>query len=159
MTSLYNLSEKYKRVLDLRDDGVDEEVIKDTLELLDDEIENKADNYAYIIRETKGQIETIDNEIKRLQELKRSRTNFIKYLQENLFESMERTGKTKFKTSLNSFWIQANPLRLEIESEDNIPTEFFEFKRQVNKKELLEYAKENEIDGVSIKQTKGVRMR
>ena len=159
MSSLYNLKEDYKRVLELQAEGVDEEVIKDTLESIDDAIEDKADNYSYVIREKKGQNDTIDEEIKRLQALKRSNNNLIKLLQENLYEVMKDTGKTKFKTDLNSFWIQKNPMSIDIKYEDNIPEDFYVTERKLQRRDLINYVKNNEIDGVEITQSEGVRIR
>ena len=159
MSSLYNLKEDYKRVLELQAEGVDEAVIKDTLESIDDAIEDKADSYSYVIREKKGQNDTIDEEIKRLQALKRSNNNLIKLLQENLYETMQETGKTKFKTALNIFWIQKNPPTIEVKSEDNIPEKFFKTERKLQRRELINYVKNNEIDGVELTQSEGVRIR
>lgn len=159
MSSLYNLKEDYKRVLELQAEGVDEEVIKDTLESIDDAIEDKADNYSYVIREKKGQNDTIDEEIKRLQALKRSNNNLIKLLQENLYEVMKDTGKTKFKTDLNSFWIQKSPPSIDIKYEDNIPEEFYVTERKLQRRDLINYVKNNEIDGVELTQSEGVRIR
>ena len=159
MSTLYNLKEDYKRVLELQAEGVDEEVIKDTLESIDDAIEDKADSYSYVIREKKGQNDTIDEEIKRLQALKRSNNNLIKLLQENLYEVMKETGKTKFKTALNSFWIQKNPMSIDIKYEDNIPEEFYVTERKLQRRDLINYVKNNEIDGVELTQSEGVRIR
>ena len=159
MSSLYNLKEDYKRVLELQAEGVDEEVIKDTLESIDDAIEDKADSYSYVIREKKGQNDTIDEEIKRLQALKRSNNNLIKLLQENLYEVMKETGKTKFKTDLNSFWIQKSPPSIDIKYEDNIPEEFYVTERKLQRRDLINYVKNNEIDGVELTQSEGVRIR
>ena len=159
MSSLYNLKEDYKRVLELQAEGVDEEVIKDTLESIDDAIEDKADSYSYVIREKKGQNDTIDEEIKRLQALKRSNNNLIKLLQENLYEVMKETGKTKFKTDLNSFWIQKSPPSIDIKYEDNIPEDFYVTERKLQRRDLINYVKNNEIDGVELTQSEGVRIR
>ena len=159
MSSLYNLKEDYKRVLELQAEGVDEEVIKDTLESIDDAIEDKADSYSYVIREKKGQNDTIDEEVKRLQALKRSNKRLIELLQENLYEVMKDTGKTKFKTDLNSFWIQKNPMSIDIKYEDNIPEDFYVTERKLQRRELINYVKNNEIDGVELTQSEGVRIR
>ena len=159
MSTLYNLKEDYKRVLELQAEGVDEEVIKDTLESIDDAIEDKADSYSYVIREKKGQNDTIDEEIKRLQALKRSNKRLIELLQENLYEVMKDTGKTKFKTDLNSFWIQKSPPSIDIKYEDNIPEDFYVTERKLQRRELINYVKNNEIDGVELTQSEGVRIR
>ena len=47
MSSIYELTGEYLELMDmLEDEEVDEQTIIDTLEALDGEIENKADNYS-----------------------------------------------------------------------------------------------------------------
>ena len=49
MSSIYELTGEYLELMDmLEDEEIDEQTIIDTLEALDGEIENKADNYAKI---------------------------------------------------------------------------------------------------------------
>ena len=47
MATLYELTDRYKQLLTLAEE-LDEDVFKDTLESMDDEIETKADSYAII---------------------------------------------------------------------------------------------------------------
>ena len=47
MATLYELTEEYRQLLEMmEDDSVDPEVLQDTLEGVDGEIEAKADNWA-----------------------------------------------------------------------------------------------------------------
>src|SRR5699024_6553432 len=103
MSSLFELTGKYLDVKNLAEQGVDEQTIMDTLESIDDEIEIKADGYAAVIKHLKGNVEMIDSEIKRLQQLKSTHKNTEKRMKENLYDNMKVTGKTKFKTNLNNF--------------------------------------------------------
>src|SRR5699024_10490576 len=137
----------------------DPELIRDTLESIDSDIEVKADNYVGFIKQLEAEIEAVKKEEMRLSELKSSKLNLIKHLKTNLQEMMEATGKERFKTDLHSFYIQNNPMSLEITDESKIPMQFVEevTERKINKKELLKYLKSEDveaIEGVEIKQTK-----
>ena len=159
MSTLYNLTDDYVRVLEMIDEGVDEAVIRDTLESIDEAIEVKADSYSHVIREKEGINEIRRKEIKRIQELINRDDKAIKLMKDSLYEAMKYTGKTKFKTDLNSFWIQKNPMSIDIKYEDNIPEEFYKIERKLNRRDLINYVKNNEIDGVELTQSEGVRIR
>ena len=65
--SLYELTEEWAAVKDmLYDDETDEQVIFDTLEAIEGEIEDKADKYAIILRTIYGDIENIKKEEARM---------------------------------------------------------------------------------------------
>ena len=67
MSSIYELTGEYLELMNmLEDEEVDEQTIIDTLEALDGEIENKADNYAKIIRSLESDIDGISKENNRL---------------------------------------------------------------------------------------------
>ena len=63
MASLYQLTGDYLELLNmLEDEEIDEQVILDTLEGLDGEIEIKADNYAKLIRHIESNNDAINKE-------------------------------------------------------------------------------------------------
>lgn len=109
MSSLYRLTGDYLELLNmLEDDEIDEQVIMDTLEGLDGEIEYKADNYAKLIKSIEAMKDAITKETERLNYRKTIFDNRIKSLKNHLYNSMKITGKTKFTTELFSFNIQKN---------------------------------------------------
>ena len=121
--TLYELTEEYQYLSELlQDDSVDPEVINDTLEALEGELEFKADSYAKIIKEFEGDIEKLKAEINRLKSKRQTLENSISRLKKNLFDCMVATDKKKFKTDLFSFNIQKNggqkPLILDVEVND-----------------------------------------
>lgn len=144
MSNLFELSADYKKLLDMAEQGVDEETIQDTIESLglDEDIESKADNYAYILRRLDGNIEMVDKEIKRLQAIKKTHVNTQKRLKDNLFESMKMTKKEKFKTATNNFYIKKNAVSVIVEDDKFIPKRFYETQKVLNKKEFNEYVKD-----------------
>ena len=128
MARLYELTEQYAAVAELMDDeSVDEQVIADTLESIDGEIEDKADNYARMIRNMLSDAEAIKVEEYRLSSRRRSLETRAAYLKTTLQENMAFIGKTSFKTELFSFNIQKNggkqPLTI-TENLDDIPMRF-----------------------------------
>ncbi|MDW8564671.1 siphovirus Gp157 family protein [Staphylococcus shinii] len=161
MSNLFELTGNYKQVYDLITEQGDEQILNDTLASINDALEDKADGYVAVIKTIEADNQVIEDEIKRLAQRKTVNQNSIKRLKESLKESMEITGKIKFKTALNSFNIQKNPPSLTISDETLIPKEFYtEQQPKLNKKELLKHVKENgEIKGVQIKQTEGLRVK
>ncbi|ENY3075348.1 siphovirus Gp157 family protein, partial [Listeria monocytogenes] len=53
MSTLYSIQEKYQQLLNLAEQ-LDPELLKDTLESIDDELETKAENVAFVIKELEG---------------------------------------------------------------------------------------------------------
>lgn len=109
MSNLYNLTDDYEKVLQmLYDDEYEENAVIDTLDAIEDAIEDKADGYAMIIRSVEADIAGIKAEIERLQSRKKTLENKIGRMKSNLENSMRMIGKMKFKTALFSFGIQKN---------------------------------------------------
>lgn len=131
--SLYELTGKMLELQDMLDSGeYDEETLNDTLESVEAVIEDKADGYAKIIANLTASTEAITIEIKRLNDRMKSYDKAIQRLRDNLKESMIVTGKTKFKTDLFSFSVAANPPKLVIDDQEDIPIDY-----QIVKKEIL----------------------
>lgn len=132
MSSLYELKENYKQIEEmLYEEEIDEKLILDTLESIEGEIEDKADNYAVIIKELLGDAEVCKQEKIRLEARQKSFENRAKLLKDRLEEIMRETGKTKFKTAKFSFGIQKNggllPLWID-EDYSNIPQKYLKVK-------------------------------
>lgn len=128
MSRLYELKENYKQVADmLYEEEIDEQCILDTLESIEGEIEDKADNYAVMIKELLADAEVCKQEKLRLEARQKSFETRAKFLKDRLEEVMRETGKTKFKTAKFSFGIQKNgglePLWVD-EDYSNIPQKY-----------------------------------
>ena len=109
MAALYELTGEFLTLMDmLEDEECDEQVIMDTLEGIDYEIEQKADGYAKIIKSLELNIGGLSKEADRLTARKNTFENRIKWLKQNLEICMRATGKKKFTTDLFSFNIQKN---------------------------------------------------
>lgn len=109
MSSLYELTEAYDTVLEmLYDQEVDEQTVIDTLDGIEGEIEDKADNYAKLIRELKADADKLAEEERRIAARRKSLESRADRLKRNLQANLEFIGKTKFKTALFTFSISPN---------------------------------------------------
>lgn len=125
MSNLYKLNEAWQEVTNmLYQDDVDEQMIFDTLENIEGEIEDKADNYAYIIAGILNDANACKAEKDRLEKRQKSLENKAKNLKKNLMEVMKDTGKTNFKTQLHTFRIQKNGGKRALTIDGDVPQEY-----------------------------------
>lgn len=109
MGTIYELTENYKAVEALLcDEEVDEQTVLDTLEAIEGEIEDKADNYAKMMRNLRAEADMLKTEEERLYRRRKSREEREKLLKTALQANLEFIGKTKFKTAMFTFSIAAN---------------------------------------------------
>lgn len=161
MATLYELTGQYRELLELAEsEELDKQLIADTLEGLDGEIEIKADGYAKVIRELEGKTDLLKNEIERLSKRKSAIENNIKSMKEVLQNAMFITGKTKFKTDLFNFNIQKNPPRLVIDKPEEIPEEYLiPQEPKINSKAIKDMLKEKELPFAHLEQSESLRIR
>lgn len=161
MASLYQLTGEFLELLDMLEDGSDDEqVILDTLEGIDYEVEVKAENYAKIIKELEVKSKCIKEEIQRLTARAAALENKAKMLKTNLEQCMIATGKTKFKTDLFSFGIQKNPEKLVIDNEADVPDEFLiKQEPKINSKAIKERLKFSDLPYAHLEQSESLRIR
>lgn len=141
--TLYVLTGQALALQQMAFDGeIDEQTFKDTMESLDYEIEEKADNYAKIDKMLEAEIKALAAEISRLSSRKKVLENKQERLKRNLESSMIALGKTKFKTLLFSFGIQKNPATVNVIGK--VPKRFYiPQEPKLDKKALIEYVKEH----------------
>ena len=129
MASIYELTEQVLAVQEMMYDGeTDQQVVIDTLESLHFEFEEKADNYAKLIKNLSADAAAIKAEEERLYARRKSLETKAQQLKDALEYNMREIGKTKFKTTLFSFGIQKNggKQKLSIDTDDVhiIPEEY-----------------------------------
>lgn len=148
MSNLYELKENWKQVADmLYEEDVDEQCVLDTLESIEGEIEDKADNYAMIIKNLLASAEAKEIEAKKMAEKANAEKNRAKLLKQNLYEIMKETGKTKFKTDLFNFSIQKNGGKQALTVDGKVPEEYCKLiednekiRKALENGEVLEFA-------------------
>lgn len=158
---LYEITGEILELLTMAEDlELDQKMIRDTMEGLDFEFEEKAEAYAKIIKTLEMDIAGLDEEIQRMTKKKATIKNNIDRLKRSLEGAMIATGKRKFKTPLFGFGIQKNPPSLNVLDESKIPEEFWiEQQPKLDKKAALAYVKENKVDWAELSQTESLRIR
>ena len=107
---LYEITEKYRELQSLSEcEDIDPQAIRDTLSLIDDEFEKKADAIACVIKNNGAMETAISTEIENLQiRKKRLKTN-NRNLKSYLLNEITRVGKTKIESGRNKISISKNP--------------------------------------------------
>lgn len=161
MGTLYELKSEYIQLREMAGDpDISPEALRDTMEAINGELEDKADGYAKVIRELEAEEAGLDTEIKRLQARKSAVSGNKGRIKDALESAMRETGKLKFKTALFSFGIQKNPPSVAILSE-NIPLDYLVVPDpQPDKKRILAELKAGALfDWAELKQTEALRIR
>jgi hypothetical protein len=135
--SLYELTGQFLLLQQmLEDPDAETDVIKDTMEAIEGEIEVKADNYAKMIKNLESDLLGITAEMERLRIWKNRKESSIKMLKENLQESMTAIGKKKIKTQLFSFSVQKNggkaPVILDVKDTSELPDDLVRIKEEAD---------------------------
>lgn len=125
MATMYELTADYMTVLSMATDGeTPPDAIADTLEAIGGEIEIKAENSAVIMQELNSEAAKLDAEIKRLTARKKALETNVDAIKERIYNAMKAVNKPKFKTTLFSFTIGKNPVKLVIDDADKIPKKY-----------------------------------
>ena len=157
---LYDLAQNYAQLLEMADD-MESDALVDTLEALQGEIEEKAENIAKLIKNLEADAKIIKEEEQRLAERRRAIEAKVDRLKAYLQEQLEVAGLQKVKRPTITVAIQNNPPSVEIADEKLIPSEFMiPQPAKIDKKAILERLKNGEeIPGAKLVQGRGVRIR
>lgn len=165
MRKLYNLTTQFMDLLDIAEDpDVDLQVIRDTMESLEWEIENTADECAKTIKIVEGDIAAMKAERDRISKRIAASTNFVDSMKKNLEICMNATGKTKFKTLLFNFYIQKNQPKVVIDHPEDVPESCMVYPEPtINKKAVKELLSNPDtarfVTYAHMEQTESLRIR
>jgi phage host-nuclease inhibitor protein Gam len=164
MANIYDLTADMMRIQSMMDDPeLDTRTLKDTMEAVEGEYEDKFEAYAKVFKSIDADIEAIEDEKDRLTQKVRILKSNRQRMKEAMEESMRLTGKTKFKTKLFSFGIQKNAPSVVMETEDIslIPAEFIRTKQEIDKTALKDALKAGvSLEGIAhLEQTESLRIR
>lgn len=129
---LFELVGQWDKLMELAEDpDVEEDVLQDTMDALQGEIEVKADGYAYVIKNLKVKIGAIEGEMKAIWEEyesamahKKALENNIERMKRSLLICMKAMDKPKLKTDRFSFWIQQTPPATIIDDDKAVPEKY-----------------------------------
>ena len=147
MKSLYEITQEAMELASYleENDGELNEELESLLVINQNELQAKAINYGYAIKTIEHDVEAIENELKRLQALKKAKTNAIERMKEAISNAMELYSIEKVESpTLNLSFRKSESV--EVHNEDIIPLQFMNIKevRTVNKTKIKEAIKNGE---------------
>ena len=153
---LYEITDAY---LSLDEVEKTDEIIK-VLDGIKEEFDKKAENTVKVIRNFEADIQALRDEEKRLADKRRSLEKKKEDLKEYLYFNMERLKVRKVNAGIFDINIQKNPQSIKILDEATIPDKYKIASYKLDKKTLKDDIKDGlEIEGVSLVQTEGIRIR
>jgi len=127
--SLYELSGNYLHALDALTDpeaDIPLEVVTDTLEGIEGELQEKAVNVAKFMKNMEATAEAIKEAEGQMARRRKAIENRVKWLKDYLKSNMEACGISKIESPWFRLAIQKNPAAVNIVDEDTLPDEFKE---------------------------------
>ena len=130
--NLFELVGQWDKLMELAEDpDIEEDVLQDTMDALQGEIEVKADGYAYVISNLKvkigaldGMIKAIEKTLEDLKAKKKALENNIERMKRALCLAMKAIDRPKIKTDHFSFWIQQTPPATIIDDDKAVPEKY-----------------------------------
>jgi hypothetical protein len=123
--SLYNITNKFVDLMDKAQEGeLTEEEYNELGNELALELQNKSSNIIGYIKNSESLLEAMKTEEKRLSDMRKQGEKKLDKFYQYVKENMERLGLVEIPTELGKLKITKNPMSIEIENEDEIPSEF-----------------------------------
>jgi hypothetical protein len=134
MPNLYQLTEQYRKFNEFIENALDSDnvteddlqVYIETLEAIQDSIENKVENIAKFLKNIEGDIAAYKAEEERLQKKRKYLENKLKGLKEYTQSVLEMNGFEKIKAGTFNVRLQKNPPSVEVIDEKKIPVQYRE---------------------------------
>ena len=150
---LYEITEQLRQLMAM--DDVPPEQLQDTLDLVNEEFEAKAENIAMLIREMTLDAEGYKAEIDRLSDRKKSLDNKVESLMDCLRVNMQAADMTKIKGKLFTITLGSPTETVYVADEKLLPDNLVYIKREPNKTEIKAQLKSGaDIEGCALVQGK-----
>lgn len=165
MANLYELSTEYAALMAEYDAAEYDEQRAEVWAMIDalqDDIADKAEAYARIMRNMQAEAEAYKAEAQRLTRKQKAAEAAVEGLKQRLMNAMTLVNATEIRTSIGKWRIQANPWSCEVTDADKIPAEYHVPQPdKIDRAALLKRFKETGemLDGVEYTQTTGLRFR
>lgn len=123
--SLYNITNRFAELMDKANEGeLTEEEYNELGNELALELQNKSANIIGYIKNSESLLDAMKAEEKRLSDIRKQGEAKLEKFYQYVKENMERLNLLEIPTELGSLKIAKNPMSVEIENEDEIPSEF-----------------------------------
>lgn len=140
--------------------------LEEDLAIRRENFDQKANSYTKLILKLESDVEAAAAEIKRIQDLKKTKENTIKRLKTTLRDALQvfgrpdsKTGVMKYETPLFKLSIRTSNA-VEVTDEQELPDEFWAIKREVSKTLISNAIKEGrEVPGASMVENKNLQIK
>lgn len=165
--NLYDITQDFNQLLDMlnqaQEEGNQEQIslIESGLEITQDNFKDKATNYVKFIRSEEAGLSAIDEEIKRLTALKKSKVSKIDNLEARLSNSMKSIGFDKYDLGLFKLSFRKSS-SVEVLDVEQLPEGFKRVKTTIDPdKVAIKKAIESgqDVTGASIKHSASLQIK
>jgi FtsZ-binding cell division protein ZapB len=123
--NLFEISREYRAAADtLVELDLDEETLKDTLESISGDLETKAQNIGFVIKNIEASAEQIKAHAKAMMDRAKALENRASSVKQYLFDGMRLANVPKIDTPYFKLAIRDNPPSVQIDDESVIPAEY-----------------------------------
>ena len=137
---------KFQELIETSED-LTPEMIADTLEGIEGALGDKLDGAFTYVRNLEGLAKTVDEEVKRLTERKRSFENRAKSIRKYVLACLLASGQDSLKTTTNTFTARKGVVSVVIDNADLLPDELVTVQTLVAPdKKAIKEAIENGVD-------------
>ena len=161
---LYEISDQYLAALEqLEELELDEQSIKDTLEAITGEVEEKSIAVAKYFQNLEAEAKTIKDAMEKMKLRHDALKNQAQRLKDYLKENMERTGITKIACPYFELAVVKNPAHVVIDDADALPKDAVTIvtTKKIDKKVIREKMDETGggVPGAHLEQTTRLRIK
>jgi len=156
--NLYELTENQIKLKSLIEDETE---LQEYLDGINMQLEDKSKDLFFVMKNYESFNDSIDNEIKRLQDLKKTYNGNIDRLKNYIEFNMKRGDIEKIETDLVTFALRKTPDKLIIDDETLIPEEYINIKevKSVDKMAIKRTLKDKKVEGVHLESDKKLTIK
>lgn len=161
MMSIYNITDDFSQIMaEIESTGGEiSPEIDEKLQINQFNLIEKTTNYVHVIKTLDSECDIIDIEIKRLQELKKQRSNFTQSLKDRLKNAMQAMELTEIKTALNKINFRKSE-SVEIIDESILPSNVLIYEPKIDKKKIKEIIKNGgQVFGAKIVENQNLQIK
>lgn len=159
--SIYNITDDFSQIMaEIESNGGEiSPEIDEKLQINQFNLIEKTTNYVHVIKTLESECDIIDIEIKRLQELKKQRSNFTQSLKDRLKNAMQAMELTEIKTALNKINFRKSE-SVEIIDESILPSYVLIYEPKIDKKKIKEIIKNGgQVFGAKIVENQNLQIK
>lgn len=160
MANLFELTSNFKYILDHADE-LDEQTLNDTLESIQEPLEEKVDNTVGLLKSLKNDIDNFKKEEQDLKKRRQTIENNFKRVKEWSEYTLSTLDVDKLKGNKHELRMQKNSVSVLIPDESKVPEQYLiPQPPKINKAEIKEDLKNgDEYDWAELIQTESLRYR